>query len=138
MLDDGSGLERRKAVRRTPAERAAIVAETYEPGATVAGVARRHGIVASQLSGWRTSAKRKSVQDSSPAFADLSVMADALSAPFDGIEVVCGAVSVRLPRSTTPKRIADMHSVWRGSDDLPQSGGSGRDRDQAGRLPQGA
>jgi len=40
MLDDGSGLGRRTAVRRTSAERAAIVAESYEPGATVARVAR--------------------------------------------------------------------------------------------------
>ena len=33
MLDDGVGLERRKPQRRTAAERAAIVAETYKPGA---------------------------------------------------------------------------------------------------------
>ena len=50
MLDDGSNLGRRKKVHRTTAGRAAIVAESYEPGATVGGVARRHGIVASQLS----------------------------------------------------------------------------------------
>jgi transposase len=99
---------RRDPVRRTPAERAAIVAETYEPGATVAGVARKHGIVASQLSTWRTAAKRKGLQASSPAFADLSVMADTLPATFDGVEIVVGAVSVRLPKNTTPKRIADI------------------------------
>ena len=108
MLDDGSGLVRDKPHRRTAAERAVIVAESFEPGATVAGVARRHGIVASQLSTWRTAAKRRSAQDSSPAFADLSVMDDALSVPFEGIEVVCGSVSIRLPRNTTPKRIADI------------------------------
>ena len=50
MLDEVIGLVGRKAVRRMPAERAAIVAETYKPGATVARVTRRHGIVASQLS----------------------------------------------------------------------------------------
>lgn len=50
MLDDESGLTGRKPVQRTAAERAAIVAESYGPGATVAGVARKHGIVASQLS----------------------------------------------------------------------------------------
>jgi transposase len=50
MLDDGSDFGRRKKVYRTTAERGAIVAESYEPGATVGGVARRHGIVASQLS----------------------------------------------------------------------------------------
>jgi transposase len=47
MLDEGSNLGRRKKIQRTTAERAAIVAESYEPGATVGGVARRHGIVAS-------------------------------------------------------------------------------------------
>ena len=41
MLDDGNGLVRRKPVRRTPAERSAIVAETYRPGATVADYAHR-------------------------------------------------------------------------------------------------
>jgi len=40
MLDDGSDLARRKPIRRTPTERSAIVAETYQPGATVAGVAQ--------------------------------------------------------------------------------------------------
>ena len=59
MLDDGNGLVRRRPVRRTPAERTAIVAETYQPGATVSGVAQRHGIVASQLSSWRTVEKVK-------------------------------------------------------------------------------
>jgi|TARA_B110001450_G_scaffold201272_1_gene190336 transposase len=108
MLDDGTVAARRDPVRRTPAERAAIVAETYEPGATVAGVARKHGIVASQLSTWRTAAKRKTGQNRFPAFADLSVMVDALSAPFDGIEVVVGGVVIRLSKNTTPKRIADI------------------------------
>ena len=40
MLDNvGGGGVRKKTVRRSSAERAAIVAESYEPGATVAGVA---------------------------------------------------------------------------------------------------
>ena len=116
MLDDGSGLVRRKPPRRTSAERAVIVAESFEPGATVAGVARRHGIVASQLSTWRTAAKRKSGEDSKPAFADLSVMPDALPTAFDGIEVVVVGVIIRLPKSTTPKRIADIaHRLAQGA-----------------------
>ena len=40
MLDDGIGLVRRKQHRRTAAERAVIVAESFEAGATVASVAR--------------------------------------------------------------------------------------------------
>jgi transposase len=118
MLDEGSGLGRRKPVRRTPAERSAIVAETYQPGATVAGVAQRHGIVASQLSSWRTIAKGQSDRDKRHGsdFAAITVMADALAVPFDGIEVVCGAVVIRLPKSTTAKRIADIaHGLARGA-----------------------
>jgi transposase len=118
MLDDGNDFGRRKKVYRTTAERAAIVAESYEPGATVGGVARRHGIVASQLSSWRTAARRKADQDKGPkpAFAELSVLADAFPAPFDGIEIVCGAVSVRLPKSTASKRIADIaHRLAQGT-----------------------
>jgi transposase len=46
-----SGPERRR--HRTPAEKLAIVAETYEPGVTVSLVARRHGIAPNQLFLWR-------------------------------------------------------------------------------------
>ena len=66
------------------------------------------GVLASKLLSWRSAAKRKSEPYDRPAFSDLSVMADALSAPFDGIEFTVGAVSVRVPENTTPKRIADI------------------------------
>ena len=45
------GPERRR--RRTPAEKLAIISETYEPGVTVSLVARRHGIAPNQLFAWR-------------------------------------------------------------------------------------
>lgn len=110
MFDDGTVAARRAPVRRTPADRALIVAETYEPGATVAGVARRHGIVASQLSSWRTAAKRRAPLDntSSQSFAAITVVPDGCPQSFDGIEVVVGTLSVRLPKNTMPKRIADI------------------------------
>ena len=46
--------------RRTwPAdEKAAIVAESYAPGRTVSGVARRHGLTPAQLFAWRRLARR--------------------------------------------------------------------------------
>ncbi|MEP2093072.1 MAG: hypothetical protein ABJI95_06635 [Paracoccaceae bacterium] len=71
----------------------------------VAGVARRHGIVASQLSSWRTAAKRRATMDNtrSQSFAAITVVPDGSPHSFDGIEVAVGAVSVRLP-----KRIADI------------------------------
>lgn len=110
MVDEGRGLERRKQKRRTSVERAAIVAQTYEAGVTVAEVARRHGIVASQLSSWRTAARRKAnwSTDTPPEFARVSVVSDDALQAFDGVEIVCGAVSVRLPGRTTSKRIADI------------------------------
>lgn len=115
MLDDGNGLVRRKPVRRkpvrrTPAERSAIVAETYQPGATVAGVAQRHGIIASQLSSWRTveTVKAQRAKRRGASFAEITVLADAVAVPFDGIEIVCGAVVIRLPKSTTAKRIVGI------------------------------
>ncbi len=43
--------ERRR--RRTPQEKIAIVQETLAPGASVSGVARRHGVNANQVFGWR-------------------------------------------------------------------------------------
>ena len=43
-----------------------------------------------------------------PGFAEIIAIADALPVPFGGIEVVCGAIVIRLPESTTPKRIADI------------------------------
>lgn len=110
MLDDGNDLVRRKPVRRTPAERSSIVAETYQPGATVAGVAQRHGIIASQLSSWRTAEKGKAGRDNQlgSGFAEITVVADAVAVPFDGIEIVCGAVVIHLPKNATAKRIADI------------------------------
>src|SRR5215211_5376728 len=55
--------------RRTwPAdEKAAIVAESYAPGRTVCGVARRHGLTPAQLLAWRRLARRARVPVQEPA-----------------------------------------------------------------------
>ena len=39
--------------RRSVEEKLAIVHETFEPGATVSGVARRHQVNANQVFAWR-------------------------------------------------------------------------------------
>jgi transposase-like protein len=57
MLDEGTGIERRKKASRSPRERAAIVAQSCEAGQAAAGVARRHGNAPSQFSGWRREAQ---------------------------------------------------------------------------------
>src|SRR3982751_3917609 len=54
--------------RRTwPAdEKAAIVAESYAPGRTVCGVARRHGLTPAQLFAWRRLARRSGLPVKGP------------------------------------------------------------------------
>lgn len=64
-MADGSGLvgrldivEPRRGTRRWPDDvKARIVAESFQPGARVVDVARRHDIVAHQLSDWRRMAR---------------------------------------------------------------------------------
>ena len=113
MLDNvGGGGVRKKAVRRSSAERAAIVAESYEPGATVAGVAGRHGIVASQLSSWRSAVRAKaSAGNGGVQFAEVAVSPSGFGVPpvpHDGVEIVVGSVVIRLPRSAAAARIVDI------------------------------
>ena len=65
MADGGDGfagrcevVEPRRGNRRWPeALKARIVAESFAPGARVVDVARRHGVVAHQLSDWRRQAR---------------------------------------------------------------------------------
>lgn len=66
MADCGDGfvgrceiVEARRRNRRWPDDvKARIVAETFQPGATVAAVARRHDLQAHHLSEWRSRARR--------------------------------------------------------------------------------
>lgn len=112
MLDGEDGLVRRKLVQRTAAERAAVVAETYQPGATVAGVAARHGIQPSQLSAWRSAARKKvpraDAGDGSLGFAEVAVIPETANAPYDVIEIMLGVLVVRLPKSTPSKRVVEI------------------------------
>ncbi|WP_296583769.1 transposase, partial [Xanthobacter sp.] len=49
-----------------PEEKARIVAESFEPGATVSAVARRHALSPQQLFTWRREARKAS--EMTPAF----------------------------------------------------------------------
>ena len=113
MLDNvGTGSVRKRGVRRSAAQRAAIVAESYEPGNTVSGVARQHGILPSQLSGWRSAARAKVREaDKDVQFAEMAVSPSPfVSAPIpqDNVEIAVGSVVVRLPKNTAAARIADI------------------------------
>ena len=98
--------------------KARIVAETLEAGATVAGVARIHGLSANQLSGWRRLARGDRLvlpaADTEVEFAPLLVRAEGSCDPGpsgERLEVVLDRVTVRLDAVTPVGRIAEVVSA---------------------------
>ena len=113
MLDGEDRFGGRKLVQRTASERAAIVAESYAEGATVTGVAARHGIQPSQLSAWRSAARKKAMSKGAATelrlgFAEIAVGPEPVLPPHDGIEIVSGSLVLRLPKSTPSKRVVEI------------------------------
>jgi len=110
----------RSGRRNWPAEvKGRIVGESLAPGATVSGVARRHGLMPQQLTTWRRLARQgrlalpaEPVDDEGHTFAALVLAEDpppAGPASVDGpIEIVVGTVAVRLPATTSAVRIAEI------------------------------
>ena len=89
--------------RWTDEQKARIVAESFEPGAVVAEVARRHEIMPQHLTTWRAAARRGELvlpADDDAEFARV-VLDDAPHAPGgSGLEVrICGAV-IRVDRGS--------------------------------------
>ena len=103
--------------RRWPdAMKAQIVAETLVEGATVGAVARRYDMRANHLSEWRRMAREgklvlPAVTDE-PSFAALVVREDVEAAPDpeppSPLDLICGAVTVRLDADTSAARIAEI------------------------------
>ncbi|WP_145111911.1 IS66-like element accessory protein TnpA [Cereibacter sediminicola] len=135
MADGGDGGALRYSVisgptgrRQWPDEvKARIVAESFVPGVRVGDVARRHGVLPSQLTTWRRMAKDghlalpwESVGLSEPDFVPLIVEEDAAPAEAAAvpsvtgsrmempIEVVVGAVVVRLPAEVPVARLSAL------------------------------
>ncbi len=94
-----------------------IVAESFEPGARVSEVARRHGMAAQHLSTWRRLAREGKivVPVDEPMFARLEIAPPeeaALGSPTDGfVEIDTGGITIRLPGDSTAGRIADVVSA---------------------------
>ncbi|TCP61462.1 transposase, partial [Rhodovulum bhavnagarense] len=106
--------------RRWPDEvKARVVAETLRPGATVNSVARKYELRANHVSEWRRLARDGKLVlpalDDEPAFAPL-VLCDGGMSPegpasatvAERIEIVSGAVVLRLDAATPAGRVAEI------------------------------
>ncbi len=92
-----------------------IVAESYAGEVSASAVARRHGIVPSQLFTWRRQARERKlalpVDDDGPFVPLLLEDAAAPPTPARGtgpLEIEAGGVTVRLPLETAAARIAEI------------------------------
>jgi len=96
--------------RRWPLEvRAQIVAECDRPGATVSGVARRHGLTAQQLFMWRRQAREAvGVAATGGRIGFVPVTVDHQAAV---IEVVLGAAVIRVPNGVDAATLRAVVSV---------------------------
>jgi len=107
--------------RRWPGEvKGRIVAETLRPGATVAEVARRHGLKAQHLSTWRRLAREGKIVvpgdalDDGPMFARVEIAPEPVSRPCSGfVAIDFGEVTIRLPGDTPAGRIAEIAHALR-------------------------
>ena len=149
-MADGNGplgrmelVDSRRGNRRWPDEvKARIVAESFQPGARVCDVARRHDIVPHQLSDWRrmarqgklvlpgdlmteASASERVVTDRDPAFVPVQIVPmpqkDAASPDVrqhrgcDALTVEIGPdVVVRIPADADVERAAALIRAMRG------------------------
>ena len=108
--------------RRTwPAdEKAAIVAESYAPGRTVCGVARRHGLPPAQLFTWRRLARRSRSSIKRPPALFVPAVVEASPGPpppasqprrarrrgsVTGIELEMDGIVVRVGAGASPEAI---------------------------------
>jgi transposase len=101
------------------AEKARIVAETLEPGATVSGVAARHGLLANHLSSWRALARNGKLvlpaSNGTTAFAPV-VMSEPPTMGTAQASGVCrgftdvhfGSVMIRLDAAVCAHRVAEI------------------------------
>jgi transposase len=141
MADGGDGfdgcievVQRTRGYRRWPEDvKARIVAESFQSGARVVDVARRHGLAAHQLSDWRRRARQGELilpadamagvsSDALPAFVPVSVEPEDLGPPADAdrtygvITIEIGNdLALRVPGDVPAERAAALARALRGS-----------------------
>lgn len=90
-----------------------VVAETLVPEVTVKEVARRHGVKANHLSSWRTLAWQGKLVVPEVAGAEFSAPVVAaqsvdMRVATSSIDLIIGAVTVRLDGATPAARVAEL------------------------------
>lgn len=98
--------------------KAAIVAESFEPGAKVSTVARRHGLSPQHLTGWRRLAREGHLvlpAAGEGPFAQLVVdeLSDTSPACSATISIETGDLIVRVPMDISASRLGDIVRVLR-------------------------
>ncbi len=87
-----TGAGRRRAW--SPDEKAAIVAESFDPSTSVSQVARNHGLTPTQLFTWRREARRESAEAGDLTFVPAVVEPADANVPRPVIELEIGGDSV--------------------------------------------
>jgi transposase len=140
MADGGDGfdgcievVQRTRGYRRWPDDvKARIVAESFQPGARVADVARQHDLAAHQLSDWRRQAREGRLvlpadamaripSDALPVFVPVLVEPEDVGGPMDADRTsgvitieIGGDLVLRVPGDVPAKRAAALARALRG------------------------
>ena len=93
--------------------KAAIVAESFEPGVKVSAVARRHGLTPQHLTSWRRAARKGRLvlpSEADGAFASILVeeAQAARAGPGETISIETGGIVVRVPLEISATRLGDI------------------------------
>ena len=102
VQSEGGDAERRVRRFRSVSEKRRIVELTFEPGASVALVARAHGVNANQVFKWRRACERGELVEPGAA-ASTALLPVTLSAPCEPVAqeheptVSTGAIHIELP-----------------------------------------
>jgi transposase len=114
----------------TAADKLEIVAESYDPGASVCSVARRHGLTPQQLFTWRREARKRLEAEGPPAFVPAIVAApEPAAAPGPAsrpkrraprrraaaIELEASGVTVRIGDGASPATIVAVIAALKGA-----------------------
>ena len=115
-----------RRLRRSDEERARILAESFEPGANISAVARRHGVNGGLLHYWRKRAKaraRETTTTQAPLFVPVTVAqasdaavgqpAPGSASPRAMIEIETAGARVRVPEGVDAQTLSVVLAALR-------------------------